>query len=280
MSLRISPKLIALGVFGTAAVVLVFSLRQPPSQGSGQASPQASPQVEPLSRPQQLAARSELTMPDNRRSAPLPNPDAGPRPTQPPPQVASATAVPGPAIETQPPPPPPPPPPAAPTWPGVASGAVLRAQPAGAVCEDGLRSGLLLDMPSQEPLALADGSALPVGTPVRVRVASVQKASGSDPTVARLQLQSVQWNGSWQVVNAGAYRIPFERKRSVGSSALKGTAIGAAGGAVVSIVFKTDLAQSVLVGAAAGTAIGAATAGGTTTVPCIDPTATAFGFQF
>jgi len=157
---------------------------------------------------------------------------------------------------------------------------VLKAQPALAICEDDLKSGKVFEMPLVEPFTLKDGTALPVGTPIQIKVASVQKASGSDPTIARLQLESVRWNDTWQTVNAGAYRIPFERKRSVGSNALRGTAIGAAGGALVSIVFKQDLKQSVLIGAAAGAVVGAASGAGSTNLACIDPANTTFGFAF
>jgi hypothetical protein len=137
----------------------------------------------------------------------------------------------------------------------------------------------MLEMPSTEPIMLNDGSELPVGSGLRVRVSDVRLGNGGDPTVARFELASVQWGGAWQTVNASAYRIPFERKRSVGSSALKGAAIGAAAGTVVSLVFKTDLAPSILVGAAAGAVIGAGTAG-SSTIPCIDPSQTKLGFTF
>lgn len=136
-----------------------------------------------------------------------------------------------------------------------------------------------MEMPSTEPVLLNDGTELPTGSALRVRVGELRLGNGEDPTIARFELAGVQWGGAWQTVNATAYRIPFERKRSVGSSALKGAAIGAAAGTVVSFVFKTELAPSILVGAAAGAMIGAGTAG-SSTIPCIDPAQTKLGFTF
>ncbi len=165
------------------------------------------------------------------------------------------------------------------SWSGVRKGAAAYGRPNTAICEDGLKRGLVIEMPSTEAITLNDGSELPVGSGLRVRVGDVRLGNGDDPTVARFELASVQWGGAWQTVNATAYRIPFARRRSVGSSALKGAAIGAAAGTVVSLVFKTDLAPSILVGAAAGAMIGAGTAG-SSNIPCIDPSQTKLGFTF
>lgn len=165
-------------------------------------------------------------------------------------------------------------------WPGIARGASIYGRPTGAICEDGLRRGVTFDMNAVEPaLALADGRELPPGTRLRVRVGDVRLGNGDDPSIARFELAAVEWNGQWQPVTAAAYRVPFERRRSVGASALKGAAIGAAAGTIVSLVFKTDLAPSLLIGAAAGAAIGASTAGASQ-LSCIDPAQTKLGFEF
>lgn len=166
------------------------------------------------------------------------------------------------------------------SWPGIARGASIYGRPTGAICEDGLRRGVTFDMNAVEPaLALADGRELPPGTRLRVRVGDVRLGNGDDPSIARFELAAVEWNGQWQPVTAAAYRVPFERRRSVGASALKGAAIGAAAGTIVSLVFKTDLAPSLLIGAAAGAAIGASTAGASQ-LSCIDPAQTKLGFEF
>lgn len=165
-------------------------------------------------------------------------------------------------------------------WPGAARGASIYGRPTGAICEDGLRRGVTFDMNAVEPIpTLADGRALPPGTKLRVRVGDVRLGNGDDPSIARFELAAVEWNGQWQPVTAAAYRVPFERRRSVGASALKGAAIGAAAGTIVSLVFKTDLAPSLLIGAAAGAAIGASTAGASQ-LSCIDPAQTKLGFEF
>lgn len=165
--------------------------------------------------------------------------------------------------------------PAPPASHSLAKGTEIVVQPTADVCDAQLKRGAVIGARLAKDVATSDGGVLAAGTPVRVEVVERRVASGDQEPVISLEATSLQTSAGTIPVESRTLHFVLE-KPGVAGTVVKGTIIGALGGAALGLVLRQNVGKAALIGGAAGGAIGAARA--STAQACIAASSTTFPF--
>lgn len=141
----------------------------------------------------------------------------------------------------------------------IPKGTEISVKPAAEVCDAELRRGAAISARLTGEVTASDGSKIPAGTPVRVEVVERRVASGDQDPVISLEATSITTSGGSTALETRTLHFALEKPGMMGT-VVKGTIIGAVGGAAIGLVLRKDVAKAAAIGGVAGGAIGAAKA--------------------
>lgn len=158
----------------------------------------------------------------------------------------------------------------------LAKGTEIAVQPTADVCDAQLKPGAVIGARLAKDVPASDGSVLlAAGTPVRVEVVERRVASGEQEPVISLEATSIQTPTGVIAVESRTLHFVLE-KPGIAGTVVKGSVIGALGGAALGLVLRQNVGKAALIGGAAGGVIGAARA--SSAQACIAASSTMFPF--